>query len=57
MYIFSAREKHKIIDPLTDSMAEMAINRKHWKDIMFNENFLAETGDRGILEFKYGGCN
>ena len=23
---------------------------------MFNENFLAETGSRGMSEFKYGGC-
>ncbi len=37
-------------------MAEMAINKKHWKDIKFNENFLAETGGRGISEYLYARC-
>jgi hypothetical protein len=37
-------------------MVVMAINRKHWNDIKFNEKFLAETGGREISEFKYGGC-
>jgi hypothetical protein len=37
-------------------MAKIAINRKHWKAIMFGEDFLAETKGRGISEFNYGGC-
>ncbi len=43
-------------ETLADSMAEMAINKNHWKEIKFNENFLTETGGRGISEFLYGGC-
>jgi hypothetical protein len=42
-------------DPLAESMADMAINKKHWKYLKFNENFLAETGGRGIPEFLYAG--
>ena len=43
-------------DPLTNNMAEMAINMKHWKDIKFNENFLAETRGRGVSEYIYVRC-
>ena len=35
-------------DPLTDNMVEMAINKKHWKDLKFKEKFLVETRGWGI---------
>ncbi len=37
-------------------MAEMAINIKHWKKLMFMENFLAETWGKDITEYLYVGC-
>ena len=43
-------------DPFAGNMAKMAIDKEHWKGHKFNENFQAETGGRGILEFEYGGC-
>jgi hypothetical protein len=32
----------------------LEINKSHRKELLFNENILAETGGRGISEFKYG---
>ena len=40
-------------ESLADNMVEMVINMKHRKDIKFNENFLSETGGRGISEYIY----
>ena len=42
--------------PLANQLQELAINKSHWKELKFMENFLAETGGRGISEFHYGGC-
>jgi hypothetical protein len=43
-------------NPLADQLQELAINKDHWKELKFNENFLAETLGRGISEYIYAGC-
>ena len=56
IYIVSTRETHRMPSSIMGLLMGLEINKSQWKDLKFNENFLAETGCRGISEYKYGGC-